>query len=92
MEIELRACCQILGKVEIRNIFDKLWQMLNHTATFIASCRETEARRRIQLYYDHRLMDELEKAGKRIAKNKSMIDVFKKTKNKRKSSKWVMFS
>jgi len=67
MGIEMGACCQIPGKAEIRNIFKKLWQMLHHAVTFIASCREAQARRRIQLYYDHRLMDELEKAGKRIA-------------------------
>jgi len=64
----MRACCQISGKAEIRNVFRRLWCVLRHAVIFITFCRETQARRRIQLYYDHRLMDELEKAGKRIAK------------------------
>ena len=78
IEIELRACCQIPGKAEIRNVFRRLWYVLRHAVIFIASCRETQARRRIRLYYDHRVMDELEKAGKRIAKNKSMTKAIKK--------------
>jgi hypothetical protein len=37
-------------------------------------------------------MDELEKADKRIAKKKSVIDALKKkSKNKGQSPKWVMF-
>lgn len=80
IEIELRACCQIPGKAEIRNVFRRLWYVLRHAVIFIASCRETQARRRIQLYYDHRLMDRLETAGKRIAKKMSMTDAIKRSK------------
>ena len=76
----MRACCQFPGKAEVWNVFRRLWYVLRHAVIFIASCRETQARRRIQLYYDHRLMDELEKAGKRIAKKMSMTDAIKKSK------------
>lgn len=68
MEIEVRTCCQIPGEKEITNVFRRLWGVLRHAVIFITSCREIQARRRIRLYFDHRLMDELEKAGKRIAK------------------------
>ncbi len=54
--------------------------MLRHAVIFIASCREAQARRRIQLYYDHRLMDRLETAAKRIAKKMSMTDAIKRSK------------
>ena len=68
MEIEMRACCQIPGKKEIRNVFRRLGCMLRNTVTFIASCREAQTRRRIQLYFDDRLIDELAKVGTKIVK------------------------
>ncbi len=80
METTMRACCQIPIKAEIRNVFRRLWYVLRHAVTVIVSAREAQARRRIRLYYDHRVMDELEKAGKRIAKNKSMTKAIKKNK------------
>lgn len=68
METTMRACCQIPIKAGIQNVFRKLRHIFRHTVTVIVSAREAQVRRRIQLYFDDRLIDELAKAGKRIAK------------------------
>ncbi len=67
MDIEMRTCCQVPGKAAIRNVFRRLGHTMRHAVTVIASCREAQARRRIQLYFGDRLIDEFAKAGKRIA-------------------------
>jgi len=71
MDIEMRACCQIPGKAEIRNVFRRLEHMMRHAVTVIASCRETQARQRIQLYFDDRLLKELEEAGLKVLEKKA---------------------
>ena len=68
MEIKMKACCQIPGKAQVRNVFRKLWHMLRYAVNYMVSCREVQARRRIQIYLDGRLIDELTKTGKKIAK------------------------
>ena len=68
MEIKMETCCQIPGKSRLHYVFRRLWPMLRHAVIFIASCRETQARRRIQLYFDDQVIDELAKVGTRIAK------------------------
>jgi len=55
-------------KAEIRDVFRRLRHILWHTVTVIMSAREAQARRMIQFYFDDRLIDELTKTGKRIAK------------------------
>lgn len=68
METTMRSCCQIPITAEIWDVFRRLRHILRHTVTVIVSTREAQARRRIQLYFDDRLIDEFAKAGKRIAK------------------------
>lgn len=68
METTMKTCCQIPIKGEIWNGFRRLRHILRHIVIVIVSARESQARRRIQLYLDDRLIDELTAAGTRIAK------------------------
>ncbi len=68
MDTQVEVCCQFREKAEIRDVLERLKKKLLNAVTVIASCRESQARRRIQLYYDNRLIDEFKKAGKRIAR------------------------
>ena len=68
METTMRTCCQIPIKTDSWNVFEKLQHMLRHAVTVIVSTRESQAQRRIQLYFDDRLIEEFAKAGRRIAK------------------------
>jgi hypothetical protein len=68
METTMRVCCQIPIKAEIRDVFIRLRHILRHAVAVIVSAREAQAYRRVRLYFDDRLIDEFEKAGKRMAK------------------------
>ncbi len=68
MEMEMRAGCQIPEKTELCNVFARMGHMLRHAVSVIASCREAQARRRIQLFFDDRLLKELEEAGLKVLK------------------------
>ncbi len=68
MGTEIRTHWQLFGESEVRNFLERLRQALWRAVTVIVSCREAQARRRIQLYFDDRLIDEFAKAGERIAK------------------------
>jgi len=68
METAMKTCCQIPVKGEIWNGYRMLRHILRHIIILIVSARESQARRRIQLYFDNRLIDELTAAGTRIAK------------------------
>jgi hypothetical protein len=68
MDTQVKAGWQFPEKSKIRDVLERLKHILWYAVKVIASCREAQARRRIQLYFDDRLIDEFEKAGKRIAK------------------------
>lgn len=68
MDTQVKARWQLLEKLEVRYVREWLKHKVWHAITVIASCREAQARRRIQLYLDDRLIDELTAAGTRIAK------------------------
>ena len=65
MDTQVRgARWQCPEKSEIRNILERLKRILWYTVAVIASCREAQARRRIQLYFEDQGVDELAKMGK----------------------------
>ena len=68
MDTQVKARWQCPEPSEVRNILERLKQILWYAFNVIASCQEVQARLRIQIYFNDRWIDELAKAGKRIAK------------------------
>lgn len=67
MSISVETCWQSQGNFKIHDVLKRVNSILWHAVTVIASCREAQVRRRIQLYCDDRVIDEFKEAGKRIA-------------------------
>ena len=68
MDSQAKAGWQIPLKSETCKLIRWLKYMLHQSLNLIMSCREAQARRRIQLYFDDCWIDELAEEGKRIAK------------------------
>jgi hypothetical protein len=68
MDTQVRVRWQFSEKSKIQNVLERLKNRLWEIANIIASCREAQARRRIQLYFYDQWIDELTEAGTRIAK------------------------
>ena len=68
MNAQAKVCYQFPGESEIQNLLERLKYILWQAVTVIEPSREAQARRRIQLYYNDQWIDELAKAGTRIAK------------------------
>lgn len=68
MDTQVKARWQFPEKSKIQNVLERLKNRLREIVNIIALCREAQARRRIQLYFDDQWIDELTEAGTRIAK------------------------
>ena len=69
MDTRVKAGWQLPATLEIQDILERMKHNVRYAAAVIASCREAQTRRRIRVYFDARLLEELAEAGDKIANN-----------------------